>query len=468
MTPIPMTDTEALMWRLERHRGLSSTFANLAVLDQQPDIDRLRARLTRAAAAIPRLRQRVDERAGRPRWFIDGDLDVDTHVRHVAVATPGTKRELLDLAATITADPFDPTRPLWQFIVIDGLADGRSALLQKVHHAITDGQGGVELATAYLDIERDPADDDRADSDHAAALASAQSPESTDLDNVSSSDPSHDDTAERVRAALAGILRVPLGVRRQVGDLLAEPDSIADANRAALRTLDDVGRELAAERAASPLWTQRSSRRRLFTTEASVSALGTAARAFGGTVNAAFVTAAAEAAGDYHRRVGSPVDSLRASIAVSTRTDQSGSNAFTLARIDVPTATMPIGERFAAVAAAIESARAATPDRLVDTAAALGAALPTSLVARFAGAQARSIDIATSNVRGAPVDTFVAGARVVANVPIGPLLGVPVNLTALSQGDRFDIGVHIDPTAIDDSAMFAQCVDDAIARVQMM
>ncbi|MEM8620386.1 MAG: wax ester/triacylglycerol synthase domain-containing protein [Actinomycetota bacterium] len=464
-----MTDTEALMWRLERHRGLSSTFANVALLDRRPDIDRLRSRLSAAAASIPRLRQRIDEAARAPRWVVDDHLDVDAHVRHVEVATPGTQRQLFDLVTTLAADPFDPTRPPWQFTVIDGLDDGRSALLQKVHHAITDGQGGIELAAAYLDLARNQADQHLdVNSDTVAAETPSDQQPTTTPAGAPHRDLPDDETADAVRAALAGILRVPLGVRQQVRELLTDPDSITDASRAATRTLDEVGRELSAGRAASPLWTQRSTRRRLYTTGASISALRAATHDLDGTINTAFLTAAAEAAGDYHRRVGSPVDTLRASIAVSTRTDQSGSNAFTLARIEVPTGLMPTSERFDAVATAIESGRAATPDRLVDTAAALGATLPTSLVARFARAQARSIDIATSNVRGAPVDTFVAGARVVGNVPIGPLLGVPVNLTALSQGDRFDIGVHIDPAAIEEPAMFASCLDDAIERVQTM
>ena len=54
---------------------------------------------------------------------------------------------------------FDRARPLWEFIVVEGLADGRAALIQKVHHSITDGVGGIKLALMLLDLERDPARD---------------------------------------------------------------------------------------------------------------------------------------------------------------------------------------------------------------------------------------------------------------------------------------------------------------------
>ncbi|MEM9517037.1 MAG: wax ester/triacylglycerol synthase domain-containing protein [Actinomycetota bacterium] len=455
-----MTDLEALMWRLERDRRLSSTFANVAILDRRPDVERLRARLVDAARRIPQLRQRVDEGFGglAPRWVVDNELDVRSHVHHVALPSPATHRQLYDLATRLTADPFDASRPLWRFTVIDGLPKGRAALLQKVHHSITDGEGGVELALAYLDLEREPP----AANSSPAPPPDPPSPEPPPPEPPA---PDADDAAaEAVRRTLATALRVPLGVGRRVQQLLADPDALGEASDAATRTLDEIGREFG-EEARSPLWTGRSTRRTLHTTSASVDDLKAAAGRLGGTLNTAFVAAAAAAAGDYHRRAGSPIDTLRASIAVSTRRAESGSNAFTLTRFDVPTGDMPITDRFEAVAEAIAQARAAGSDTLVDAAAAIGAALPTSLVGRFALAQSRTVDVATSNVRGAPVDTFVAGAQVVANVPIGPLLGVPVNLTALSQQNRFDVGIHMDPAAIAEPELFARSVDDAFTSV---
>ncbi|MEO1056721.1 MAG: wax ester/triacylglycerol synthase domain-containing protein [Actinomycetota bacterium] len=464
-----MTDIEALMWRLERDRRLSSTFSNVAILDRRPDVDRLRARLIDASRRIPRLRQRVDERPGgrAPRWVLDDELDIPSHVHHVALPGAATHRQLYDLATRLTADPFDPSRPLWRFTVIDGLPEGRSALLQKVHHSITDGEGGIELALAYLDLERNPPATHEPPTHDNTTDPTTGGIDIEPPDGSSSIDepaPDVDDTAEAVRRTLANALRVPLGIGRRVQQLLANPDALGEASDAAGRTLDEIGREFGAH-ARSPLWTSRSTRRTLHTTSASVDDLKAVASRLGGTVNTAFVAAAADAAGDYHRRAGSPIDALRASIAVSTRRAESGSNAFTLARFDVPTGDMPVADRFAAVAAAVAHARAAGSDSLVDAAAALGAALPTSLIGRFALAQSRSVDVATSNVRGAPVDTYVAGAHVVANVPIGPLLGVPVNLTALSQRNRFDVGIHMDPAAIAEPDLFARCVDAAFVRL---
>ena len=60
-----MSDSEGVMWRLEKDPYLTSNFATVSVLDRPPDFDRLRARMERAAAAIPRLRWRSWEWA---RW----------------------------------------------------------------------------------------------------------------------------------------------------------------------------------------------------------------------------------------------------------------------------------------------------------------------------------------------------------------------------------------------------------------
>ena len=156
-----MSDAEGLMWRLEKDPYLTSTFATVSILDRPPDFDRLRARMERAVGAVPRLRWRVQPapvNLSAPTWVDDPDFDIDLHVRRIAVPKPGSVRQLLDLATLITLDPFERTRPLWQFTVIEGLRGGKAALVQKMHHTITDGEGGVQMSLQYLDFARDAPD----------------------------------------------------------------------------------------------------------------------------------------------------------------------------------------------------------------------------------------------------------------------------------------------------------------------
>jgi hypothetical protein len=81
--------------------------------------------------------------------------------------------------------------------------------------------------------------------------------------------------------------------------------------------------------------------------------------------------------------------------------------------------------------------------------------LPTSVVTSAARATAGKIDFATSNLRGAPMPLYVSGARVLRIVTMGPVAGTACNATALSYENSFDIGLFIDPTAIESPATSA-------------
>ena len=63
-----------------------------------------------------------------PRWVPDHEFDIDWHIRHIGAPGDGTLRELLDFFGAWLQDPYDRTRPLWQYVVVDGLADGQGAL----------------------------------------------------------------------------------------------------------------------------------------------------------------------------------------------------------------------------------------------------------------------------------------------------------------------------------------------------
>ena len=146
----------------------------------------------------------------------------------------------------------------------------------------------------------------------------------------------------RCATSLAGSLRIPLGIVRQIRDLLADPGQIPDATSAAADTFRGIVNQLGdTEKARSPLWTERSLRRHLEVASAPFTETRASARKLGGTLNTAFMTVATEAASRYHAELGAPVESLRASMAISTRTDESGANAFSLVRMLVPTGRHP-------------------------------------------------------------------------------------------------------------------------------
>ena len=90
-----------------------------------------------------------------PYWIEDGDFDIDFHVRHHAVAPPGTPEQLSETVARIVARPLDRSRPLWELYVIEGLEGGRIAQLTKIHHATIDGASGAQMLSVLLDTDPD-------------------------------------------------------------------------------------------------------------------------------------------------------------------------------------------------------------------------------------------------------------------------------------------------------------------------
>jgi WS/DGAT/MGAT family acyltransferase len=111
------------------------------------------ARLTLA----PKLRRRlmtVPFGLGRPVWVDDVHFDIADHLHLVRLPSPGTDRELLDLAAELHMHLLDRTRPLWEYWFVEGVEGGRIGVVQKIHHSLVDGVSGADLSTVLLDLDR--------------------------------------------------------------------------------------------------------------------------------------------------------------------------------------------------------------------------------------------------------------------------------------------------------------------------
>ncbi len=441
-----MSDAEGLMWRLEKDPFLSSTFANVTILDGPIDVERFRRRMQRASIAVPRLRQRVQPSIGNltpPEWVDDSEFAIERHVRHVALPAPGTMRQLLDLASQIATTPFDRSRPLWEFIAVDGLRGGKGALLQKMHHTIADGEGSIRLSMQFLDLSRD-----------------APEPEPLVYVPVKSPTPV---PLEVLQSVLTDAMRRPIDSLRQLAGVLADPVRLPSVAHDVVATMRSAASQLNDnEPARSPLWTARSLGRRVEIIRTPLEPMKKAAKRRGGTLNTALLTVAADAAGTYHRELGQPVEALRASMAISNRTRDSGSNAFSLVRFLVPTGEMSLDDRFTDIATATDKARVAAGGATLNRMAALTTSIPTVLLTRMARSQAESTDFATSNVRAASFPVFIAGAHVLQNHPIGPLAGVAFNLTLMSYDGSLDMGLNTDRAAITQPDLLRKLLVDSL------
>ena len=120
--------------------------------------ERLRELTASRIHLVPRWRQRVlfpPLNVGRPVWADDPHFNPGYHLRRTALPAPGGDDELKTLVGRVMSQNLDRARPLWEMWVVEGLSEGRWALLSKVHHCMVDGVATTDLMTVLMDAERD-------------------------------------------------------------------------------------------------------------------------------------------------------------------------------------------------------------------------------------------------------------------------------------------------------------------------
>ncbi len=465
-----MTEHEALMWNIEKDPWLNPSGASLAILDQPVDMDYFHRQVRFGVAKMPRLYQRVVPGFGRlstPAWVPDTEFDLAYHVRQIDLPEPGTDEQLFDLAAALYAEPLDRTRPLWRFVAIGGLADGRGAIWAIFHHAISDGIGQLRMAELYQQVKRNEPPAAEVDIESIIAeAAAARDPKELGADYGANLWATATTSLGHVARRNIGIGKRVLG---QAAIVPADPQRAVEAaghlGAAARATVEQLTGSANDTKGGSELWSQRSRHRHLEHVKVPLDELKTAAHALGGSVNDAFMVGLTEAAVRYHAERDAPVEAFNTSFVVSTRTDNKvGGNSFTPVPVQIPGGVKTFRDRMADVRRVSDSAKArAQSGGSIGNLSAIVNLLPTSVVTRTARSQAAKLDFATSNLRGAPFQLFCAGAEVLSTVPMGPLAGTPANITALSYNGMVDLGIFVDPVAIEDPAAYRNHIEAAFA-----
>jgi WS/DGAT/MGAT family acyltransferase len=142
-----------------------------------PDRGVVTAAVARRLPQVPRYRQKVrfvPLALGRPTWVDDPHFNLEYHVRRTALPRPGGDEELRKLVGRVMSQQLDRDKPLWEMWVIEGLEDGRWALISKTHHCMVDGVSATDLLSVILSQEREP-EDDELEPWHAAPEPSAAS-----------------------------------------------------------------------------------------------------------------------------------------------------------------------------------------------------------------------------------------------------------------------------------------------------
>jgi len=130
------------------HIGGVSIFAG-----PPPAFEELREMVRAKLGLVPRYRQKVrfvPLGAGTPVWIEDPHFSLDYHLRHSALPAPGTESQLRQMAARVFSQHLDRNKPLWELWMVEGLAQGRWALLSKVHHCMVDGVAATDLMSVMF------------------------------------------------------------------------------------------------------------------------------------------------------------------------------------------------------------------------------------------------------------------------------------------------------------------------------
>lgn len=454
-----MSASDALMWAIEKDPLLRSTITFITLLDAVPDHDRFVQVMERATRLVPRLRQRVvghPYSIAPPRWDVDPNFDLRYHLRFLrAPDRAGTSalRQVLDLAQPVAMQGFDRARPLWEMTLVEGLPDGTAAVIGKVHHAISDGVGGMKLQMAMLSLGPD---------DEGATM-----PEAPVARTVGEGRRLIDALTHEARNQLGGMSGTAASALDTLGRLRRDPVGVGVG---AIRTTGSLARLLSpATKPLSPVMTSRSLSVHFDTVQVPLGDMKRAARIVSGRLNDAFVAAVAGGLRRYHLHHGEADTALlRMTMPINVRTEGTAGragNQFVPARFPVPIAIDDPLERMNAIRELVAHQRNEPALGLSDPIANMLNRLPTTATTAVFGSMLKGIDFVTSNVPGAPFPVYLAGARVTGQIALGPMSGAATNITLLSYCDDLNIGVNVDPAAIRDPDVFMDCLRDSFDEI---
>jgi diacylglycerol O-acyltransferase len=402
---------------------------------------------------VPRFRQRLAEiplDQGRPVWVDDPHFNLRYHLRHAGLPAPGSEEQLKNLASRVFAQRLDRTKPLWELLLVDGLAGGRFALIAKSHHALVDGISAVDLTTVLFDTEPD------APPPPAPRRAWTARPLPTSAQLLSDALVERATRPRELVPTARAVVRAPRQVVRSARDGLEAMGALAFAG---LRPAP-----------ATPLNVRTGPHRRYTWVDAQLGELQAIKDALGGTVNDAVLTVVAGALGRFlrHRGVDTRELVLRALVPVSVRAEaDQGALGNEVAPMWVP---LPVGvedpvAQFRAIrdaVAASEASRRAVGARTLTELAGFASPTILSQAARLQQRQ-RSFNVVVTNVPGPQVPLYLLGRRLRALYPVLPLaerqaLGIAVT----SYDGRLGFGLLADYDALPDLEVLADALRTSI------
>lgn len=399
-----------------------------------------------------------------PVWIEDDDIDLDYHVRRASLPKPGSMTQLEAYVGRLHSSLMDRSRPLWEFHIIEGLKDGRVAFYSKLHHAAIDGQAGVALANAILDIGPVPR----------AVKAAARRPTGKYQLGV----------AELLGAALsnqllqyAKLARLLPGAARAVGAAAGR----ALAARKAARAGGKAGVRNWQIGPRTPLNTAITNQRAYATVSIPFAGVRAIGRAFGASVNDVVLALCAGTLRRYLEDLGGvPKKPLIAAVPVSLRAegDTAANNQASMTLVNLHTHLADPAARLAAIlasTAAMKAQLASTKSILPTDFPTLGAPWLVSGIAslygrsRLADRMPPIANVVISNVPGPQFPLYLAGAKMATYFPVSIVVhGIALNITVQSYNGSLDFGFIACRRALPQVRDMAAHTREAMAEIERL
>ncbi len=402
--------------------------------------DRVHKLLRERLDLLPPFRRRVLQptlKLHHPVWVDVEDVDLHDHITTVTCAAPGSEEQLEELIGNFAARKLDRDRPLFHLLVVEGLAEGRVAVVVKVHHCAVDGVGAARILANLFDLDPAGRTPEQLDQARAMVAATASAPEPG--------------IPALVLHTAVGLALRPLGAARLVPAVARSAVSLVRSRRAS-GSGSSGAIPFTAPRA--PFNGTISAERVVSLVDVPLEDLKAVKKATGATFNDVVIAVCGGAFRRYLEARGElPDSSLIAVVPVSVRSDDDSTAAnrtsamFTSLGTDIAD---PL-ERLAFVRGANDVGKAdqkALGDEFIVQAAELASPNVSALVARLysttrlADLHPVVHNVVISNVAGPPIQIYFAGAKVERVFPLGPVLDGPgLNITVVSYRDRVGFGL---------------------------
>src|SRR5438309_828234 len=340
--------------------------------------------------------------------------------------------------------PLDRSRPPWDAILFEGLDGGRAAYALKLHHSLTDGQGGIQLLELAHSRTREPS--------HSSAPVAPARPTLSPTSLLATR------LLRRTAEAPVHLAQQFLGSARLARRTVTHPGAVMSDTVRFTRSLQRVLSPPPVDR--SPLLAGRDGTGyRLVVHDVPLADLKAAGKAAGGSVNDAFLAALLGGFRRYHEHFGVQVDFMPMALPISLRTadDPAGGNRFAGARFAGPVGEPDPRERIQAIREFVVNARAEPAIGVLEMLAPAVSRLPAFVLVGLTASVTSVSDFQASNIPGLGHTAYLAGAQITHTFPFGPRPGVAAMETMLSYDGNCCLGFTFDPDAIPDTAVFEPC-----------